>query len=350
MTEHSEGETRKAVVRGPGLIEIEKLSMPKCPNGGVIVKVVACAICGTDVESLFHSQRMAQLPPELGHELSGIVSDVGAGVEEFHVGDRVLLNQSVPCGECPDCERGYENLCDRTLRIGGGFAEYISIPPIAIQKGNLLKIPGSLSFQAATLTEALAAVINGQELMDIRLGDTVLVIGAGAVGSMHCQLAKARGVFRVIQTDINAERLKAAGEVSGADLLTNSSGKDLIAWVKKETHGIGVEKVIVACSSGTAQEEALQLVAKRGVVNYFGFTFKDWPWIKFDSNACHYREFSVTGAFAYSRRQFKLALDLLAKGVVNAEQLITHVFPLERLMEAMEIMKQGAGLKVLVEP
>lgn len=209
-------------------------------------------------------------------------------------------------------------------------------------------MPDILGFQAATLTEALAAVINGQELLNIKLGDTVLVIGAGAVGCMHCQLARARGALRVMLADINAERLKSAREVSGADLFINSSTEDLVSRAKEETQGLGVEKVIVACSSGAAQEEALQLVAKRGTVSYFGFTFKEWPWIKFDSNACHYREFFVMGAFAYSRQQFKLALDLIARGVVKADHLITHVFPLEKLVQAMEIMKQGAGLKILV--
>lgn len=339
---------RKAVLRKPGVVEIVQMEMPACPEGGVVVKVEACAICGTDVESFLHGQRMAQLPPQLGHELAGIVDTVGQGVSKFQKGDRVVLNQSVPCGECPDCQKGYENLCDRTTRIGGGFADFIEIPSMAIQKGNLLKMPDHLGFQAATLTEALAAVINGQELMEIKLGDTVLVIGAGAVGCMHCQLAKARGALRVIQADINADRLKMAGEVSGADLLIHSSSEDLASRIREETGGIGAEKVIVACSSGTAQEEALQLVAKRGRVSYFGFTFKDWPWIKFNSNACHYREFFVTGAFAYSRQQFKMALDLIAQRVIKTEKLITHVFPLEEVTEGMETMKQGIGLKVVV--
>jgi len=339
---------RKAVLRSPGEVEIMEVDVPKCPDGGVVVKVQACAICGTDVESFLHGQRMSQLPPDLGHELTGIVSMVGQGDHSFTEGDRVVLNQSVPCGECPDCEKGYENLCDRTIRIGGGFADYVEIPAMAVQKGNLLKMPEELSFQTGTLTEALAAVVNGHELIDIRLGDTVLVIGAGAVGCLHCQLAKAKGALRVILSDINGRRLNDAGEVSGADLLINSSAEDLVSRIKHETQGLGVEKVIVACSSGAAQEEALQVVAKRGIVSLFGFTLKEWPWIKFDSNDCHCREFFVTGAFAYSRRQFKLALDLLTRGIVKPAQLITHVLPLEKVVEAMEIMKQGSGLKVLV--
>jgi L-iditol 2-dehydrogenase len=342
-------EMRKARLCGPGAVKIEQTDLPPCPEGGLLVKVQACAICGTDVESFLHGQRMAQLPPQLGHELSGIVSAVGAGAGPFKEGDRVVLNQSVPCGECLDCQRGRENLCDRTLRIGGGFADYLAIPAAAVRKGNLLPMPVGLPFRAATITEALAAVVNGQELLDVALGDTVLVIGAGAVGCLHGQLARAQGASRVILADNHAHRLKMAGEVSGADLLIDSASENLSARVKEETGGLGAEKVIVACSSGAAQEEALQMVAKRGRISYFGFTFKEWPWIRFDSNACHYREFFVTGAFAYSRRQFQLALDLIARGTVRAESLITHVFPLERLGEALQTMKQGVGLKVLVE-
>ena len=143
------------------------MEMPLCPDGGVVVKVEACAVCGTDVENFLHGQRMSQLPPDLGHELTGVVSEVGSGSHHFVVGDRVALNQSVPCGECTDCENGYENLCDHTTRIGGGFAEYIPIPALAIQSGNLLKIPDDLSFRAGTHAEALAAVVNSHELIDI---------------------------------------------------------------------------------------------------------------------------------------------------------------------------------------
>jgi len=254
----------------------------------------------------------------------------------------------VTCGECADCENGYENLCDHTTRVGGGFGEYIPIPDLAIQSGNLLKMSDELSFRAGTHAEALAAVVNSHQLIDVKLGDTVLVIGAGAVGCLHCQLSRVEGAARVILSDINAERLNLISELSGADLIINSSTEDLEARVREETCGQGADKVIVACSSGAAQEQALRMAAKRGTVSMFGFTHKQWPWIKFDSNDCHYREFFVTGAFAYSRKQFKMALDLFARGVVKTEQLNTHVFELDQVVEALETMKQGRGLKVLV--
>jgi L-iditol 2-dehydrogenase len=339
---------KKAVLRDPGKVEVVEMDIPTCPDGGVVVKVEACAVCGTDVENYLHGQRMDQLPPDLGHELTGVVTEIGDGVTSFNVGDRVALNQSVPCGECADCENGYENLCDQTTRVGGGFAEYIPIPALAVQKGNLLKMPDDLSFRNGTHAEALAAVVNSHELIDIKLGDTVLVMGAGAVGCLHCQLAKAEGALKVILSDIKEERLKIVSELSRADIIVNSSTEDLESRIKKETSDQGVNKVIVANSSGAAQEQALRVVAKRGTVSMFGFTHKEWPWIKFDSNDCHYREFFVTGAFAYSRSQFKLALDLLGKGIINTEKMNTHVFPLDRVVDAMDAMKEGTGLKVLV--
>jgi L-iditol 2-dehydrogenase len=316
----------------------------------VVVKVKSCAVCGTDVENYLHGQRMSQLPPDLGHELTGEVTEVDSTVTTFAVGDRVALNQSVPCGECPDCENGYENLCDHTTRVGGGFGEFIAIPAVAVQSGNLLKMPDALSFRAGTHAEALAAVINCAEVMDIKLGDTVLVIGAGAVGILHCQLAKTAGAIKVILSDVNQERLDMALELSRADMTINSAEVDLEESIKELTDGQGIDKIIVACSSGAAQEQAIRIVAKRGYVCMFGFTHKEWPWIKFDSNDCHYREFFVTGAFAYSRKQFRLALDLLASGAIQTDKLNTHLLPLENSVEALEAMNRGEGLKVLVEP
>lgn len=341
---------KKAVLRGPGKLEIVEIDAPQCPEGGVIVKVKSCAVCGTDTENYLHGQRMSQLPPDLGHELTGDITEVDSAVTTFAVGDRVALNQSVPCGKCADCENGYENLCDHTVRIGGGFGEYIAIPAVAVQSGNLLKMPDALGYRAGTHAEALAAVVNCSEIMNIKLGDTVLVIGAGAVGILHCQLAKAAGATKVILSDVNQERLTLALELSRADLAINSAEENLEDRVKDLTSGQGIDKIIVACSSGAAQEQAIKVVAKRGYVCMFGFTHKEWPWIKFDSNDCHYREFFVTGAFAYSRKQFKLALDLLASGAIETDKLNTHILPLEKSVEALEAMHNGEGLKVLVEP
>ena len=341
---------KKAVLRGPGQLEIIEMDVPQCPSGGVVVKVKSCAVCGTDVENYLHGQRMSQLPPDLGHELTGEITAVDSAVIDFSVGDRVALNQSVPCGECSDCENGYENLCDNTTRVGGGFGEYVAIPAAAVQSGNLLKMHDALSYRAGTHAEALAAVVNCSEIMGIKLGDTVLVIGAGAVGILHCQLAKVAGAIKVILSDVNQERLEKAQEISGADVIINTADEKLEDKIKDLTSGQGIDKVIVACSSGAAQEEAIRVVAKRGYVCMFGFTHKEWPWIKFDSNDCHYREFFVTGAFAYSRKQFKLALDLLASGVIQTDKLNTHLLPLESSAEALEAMNRGEGLKVLVEP
>jgi L-iditol 2-dehydrogenase len=132
--------------------------------------------------------------------------------------------------------------------------------------------------------------------------------------------------------------------------MINTAETKLQKAIEDLTYTQGIDKVIVACSSGTAQEEAIGVVAKRGYVCMFGFTHKEWPWIKFDSNDCHYREYFVTGAFAYSRKQFKLALDLLASGVIQTDKLNTHLMPLESSVEALEAMKNGEGLKVLIEP
>ena len=340
---------KKAVLLGPGQVEVQSVAIPTAPAGGVVVKVASCAVCGTDVETYLHGQRHSQLPTDLGHELTGTVTEVGTGENIFSVGDRVALNQSIPCGTCEDCEDGYENLCDHTTRIGGGFGEYVAIPELAIVKGNLLKIDDSLSFRDGVHAEALAAVVNCNELLDINLRDTVLVIGAGPVGFLHAQLAKVSGAAKVIITDLNQERLDVAKELSRADVLINGSVENLEKRLKEETNGRGPSKVIVANSNGNAQEQGMRVVAKRGIVSMFGFTHKEWAHIKFDSNDCHYREFFVTGAFAYSRKQFRMALDLLASGAITVEAMNTHIMPIEQVVEAMDNMKAGQGMKTLVD-
>lgn len=332
---------------------IKDVDKPECSRDAILIKVEACAVCGTDVKVYHHGHKHIRFPRITGHEVAGTIIEVGQEVKDYQEGERVAVAPVVPCGACSYCRQGMQSMCADLTAIGyhyeGGFAEYMLVPPAAVRNGCVNKLPEGLSFEEAAIAEPLACCINGQELSGVKLGDTVVVIGAGPVGCFHIQLARSQGAARVILVDVSGERLKIAGMAS-ADVYLDSSREKAVEGVLEKTGGRGAEVVIVACSSGEAQEESLRMVASRGNVNFFGGLPKDNPYIKFNSNLPHYKEFSVVGTHGSSPRHNLLALSLIAEGRIKAKELITHRLPLDKVRESIGITERGEGLKVIVEP
>ncbi len=344
---------KAAVLEEVGKLKIKDVETPKCPPDGLLIKVAACAVCGTDVKVYHHGHRLITLPRITGHEVAGTIVEVGEEVRGYHVSRRVAVAPAVPCGECYFCHRGIQGMCENLTAIGyhydGGFAEYMAIPGVAARNGCVNSVPPGISFEEAALAEPLACSINAQELMGVGLSDVVVIIGAGPIGCLNAGLAKARGATRVILTDIKKERLKLAEKVAGADLYLNVTGDELKERIFAETERRGADKVIVACSSAKAQAESLGLVAKRGVVDFFGGLPQDEPYIKFNSNLLHYREFSVVGNHGSAPRHNALALGLIAAGKINVKDLITHRFTISDTLKGIEITEKAEGLKVIVK-
>jgi len=344
---------RAAVLEKVGQLDIRDVPKPECEDEGILIKVAACAVCGTDVKVYRHGHRLIAPPRIIGHELAGEIVAVGARVSAYKVGERVAVAPAVPCGECRMCRRGVPGMCDDLIAIGyqsdGGFAEFSAIPPRAVRNGCVNVLPEGLPFEEAALAEPLACCINAQELAFVGLGQTVAVIGAGPIGCLNVQLARARGATSVFLIDISADRLRMSSVVE-PDQEIDASQTDPIQAVMDLTDGAGADVVITACSSGKAQEQALQMVAKRGVVNFFGGLPKESPYIKFDSNLPHYREFYVVGNHGSAPAHNRLAIDLIASGKIDVRRLITHRLPLERAIEGVEITEKGAGLKVIIKP
>ena len=342
---------KAALLREVGSMEITDVPVPECPPDGLLMRVHSCAVCGTDVKVYRHGHRLIVPPRITGHELAGEIVEVGKDVTGFEVGHRVAVAPAVPCGKCRYCRGGIQSMCDDLTAIGymydGGFAEFMAVPPLAVANGCVNSVPENVSYEEASLAEPLACCINAHELAWVGLGQTVVVIGAGPIGCLNVQLARARGATRTILVDISDRRLKLSRWVN-ADLCLNSSEEDATARIMDETEGVGADIVIVACSSGKAQEQALDMVAKRGVVNFFGGLPKDDPYINFNSNLAHYREFYVVGNHGSTPRQNALALDLIAAGKIDARSLITHRLNISRTIEGIEITERGEGLKVLI--
>lgn len=350
------GETTRmnaAVYEAKENIHLRQVDMPALPEGGLLLRVKACALCGTDVRTFHHGHRFRQPPWILGHEIAGQVAEVADGVKKLKAGDRVTVAAAVPCGQCRYCVRGWRNMCTSVKAHGnhypGGFAEYMAVMPEVIEQGAVNHVPDHVSYDDAAITEPLACVINGQDLLNVSLGDTVVVVGAGPIGCMHVEVARARGATRIIHAELQASRLERA-KAFGADAYINSSLEDPVERVRELTDDEGADVVIVACPSKEAQEQALQMAAVRGRISLFGGLPKSDPYITFDSNRVHYKEITVYGAFTSSPEQNQRALGLIAAGRINTRALITHKLPLADLVKGIEIIERGEGLKVVVNP
>ena len=343
---------KAAVYYGPKDIRIEERKIPEIGKSDILIRVKYCAICGTDVR-IFNFGQANVVPPRItGHELTGVIDKVGSEVEKYQVGDKIVLAPIMPCGNCEYCLNGKSNLCDNVSTFGysldGGFAEYIKIPETAVKLGNIIKIADDADLLGTSITEPLACVLNGQQYLNIGLGDTVLVIGAGTIGAMHVALAKARGAAKVILADIEQTRLDLSGKC-GADYLINSKSTDLIDEVMRITGGKGVDVAITACSVPIAQAQALQVVRKAGKVSFFAGLPKNAAVNALDMNLIHYKEISVFGSYGSTIAQTIKAYQLLSNKIIDAGKIITNVLPLEQLIDGFEMVKKGQGLKIVIK-
>lgn len=347
-----------AVLHGVEDIRIEEVPRPDCPDDGLLLKVVACGICGTDARTYFNGDERARPPWILGHEVAGVVAEVGkAARQETDVreGDRVHVISTLACGHCEYCRMGMENLCVERGLLGyrphpGGYAEYMPIARVALR--NVMKLPEDLPFEHATLIDPFSDALNGVERLQVELGDTVVVIGAGPIGTLQAQVARARGALQVILVEINEQRLARSRSILGDDRMVYfSPGKgDAVDAVLNATQGRGAERIIVACSSGQAQEDALRMAKKRARIVYFGGLPKGRPTIQFASNYLHYGEIEVTGAYASTYKQQHQALAMIHSGAIEADKYITHILPLPEIAKGFGYIRRGESLKVVVKP
>ena len=338
----------------PGDIRLEDVPEPEVSPGTVKIRVRNCSTCGTDVK-ISRSGHPNMTPPQImGHEIAGEITEIGEGVDGWTVGDRVQVIAAIPDGTCVECLAGHPTVCENQLSMGyqfpGGFAEFLVVPNEVLRVNGLNRIPDSLSFAEASLAEPLACVLNGQELARVGEGDTVVIVGSGPIGCLHVRLARARGAAKVILIDVNAERLAQAAQLVKPDLAIVAGEIDPIAAVLEATGGRGADVVITAAASGRAQEQGLAMLARRGRLSLFGGLAKDAPTITVDSNLVHYRELTIVGVNGSSPGHNRQALELIATGQVPVADLITHRLPLDRVLDALDIVARGEAIKVTIEP
>ena len=344
---------RAAVLTGIGRIELKEIDRPEVRPGAVLLKVRACAVCGSDLRIMDHGNPRVQPPQVIGHEIAGEIVEVGEDVTKFAPSDRVAVGADVPCGACTFCQDGMGNNCPTNHAMGyqfpGGFQEFVRLEPMVVNYGPVSPIPEGLDFAEASLAEPLACAINGLELSQMGVGKSILVIGAGPLGCMMVELARHMGASLIILAQRSKARLEMA-RAFPADHFVSTEEADLVEAVRALTDGEGTDVVVTACGSVEAHEQAIEIVRRRGHVNLFGGLPAGSRNLDVASNTIHYKECFVHGSHGSVPRQHRAALALIARGVVRAKRYITHRFPLTKIHDAFEAHRSRQALKVVVEP
>lgn len=359
---------KAAILTSTQTISIEEKPIPQVKAGSALLRIKSCAVCGSDLRIYHHGNARVKPPRILGHEIAAEVLEVGRGVKKFKVGDRVSVGADIPCGKCVHCKQGRANCCDVNYAMGyqfdGGYAQYLLLDPLVVKLGPVQKFSKSLDFNTAALAEPLACCINGFERCFApvlaenpnrkgapAIQGTVVIFGAGPIGLMLAMLAKNYKARDVILIEPSIERIEFAKKLGFKHVLRSSNNAaELIDQVMQITKGAGAQYVLTACPNVEAHEQAVQMVAKRGVVNFFGGLPTSAPAAQISSNAIHYREAYVTGSHGSTPEQHARALRMIEKKQIDVHKLISHTFSLDDILKGFEVSKSRSGMKVVIKP
>jgi len=329
-------------------IRVEEMSCPAAGPGELIVKVLASGICGSDVMEWY---RIQKAPLVLGHEITGEIVEVGHGVQNYHVGQRIAASHHVPCNTCRYCRCGHHTVCE-TLRTTtfhpGGFAEYLRLPSINVDRGVYL-LPEEISFEEGTFTEPLACVLRGLMRTGMSPGETVLIVGSGISGLLYVKLAAALGAGKIFATDIAESRLEAARRFGATHAIhADEAGADVI---RQLNNGYLADVVILCTGALSAIETAIGCVERGGTVLVFAPTDEGVE-IPLTFNRIFWRtDVTVTTSYAGTQANHMTALDLIRTGRIVVGDMITQRFPLSETVKGFSLVSRGEdSIKVIIEP
>ena len=345
------GKMTAAVLYGKEDVKIEKVPIPRVGDGEVLVKVQVALTCGTDLKVYqrgYHA-RMIVPPALFGHELAGVVDEVGPHVRGFKRGMRVVALNSAPCGMCFYCSKHQENLCEDLLFNNGAYAEYIRIPK-RIVESNMLAVPPDVSYEEAAMVEPLACVLRGLHETRVEIGETVVVIGGGPIGLMFVQVAKAIGcnVVSVVKRD---SQVTAAKRMGAHDVVQITNVKDPVEAVRAITpERRGGDVVIEAVGRPEAWEWATEMVRKGGTVNFFGGCASGTK-VALDTNRLHYSEITLKATFHHTPDTVRRAFGLIAEKKIRSTDYITGEAPLSRLQQVLRhMLNRNGDIKTAIIP
>lgn len=345
---------KAAYYYGIGDLRLEEVPVPKITDNDLLIKVRATAVCGTDLR--IYKSGHFKIPEGskrvLGHEIAGEIVEAGKNVSGYKVGDRIATPPNIGCGHCPWCLKGLNQLCPDYeafgISIDGGFQEYMLVPGHAIDRGNAIKLPDSLSYIEGALTEPLSCTYNAYESLRTAPGDNVLIVGAGPIGACHVMISRIAGAGKIIVADISDARL-AEIKKFGADVVVNSATADLKQAVLDLTDGIGADVIITACSVPEIQALALELAARCGRINFFGGMPKGKEIVPLNTNLIHYKELQVVATTGSSILDFYQAMRIASSGKISLADLATGVFSLDQIQQAFDYAASGQGMKAVVQ-
>jgi L-iditol 2-dehydrogenase len=328
-------------------IRIENRPVPRIGSGEILVKIVASGICGSDVMEWY---RVKKAPRVLGHEIAGEVVEIGSGVDQYKIGDRVFVSHHVPCNACRYCRAGYHTVCD-TLRSTnfdpGGFAEFVRVPEINVRYG-VFSLPEELSFEEGTFVEPLGCVVRGQRLARVSEGDTVLIIGSGISGLLHIQLARAKGAKTIIATDINDYRLEAA-ERFGADCAAHGSG-EIEEIVKGANDGRLADCVILCTAASSAFSQAFRAADRASTILLFAPT-EPGVEVSMPLYDLYFKGATILFSYAAVDEDIREAIELMSTGKVAVQEMITHRFGLSDIQKGFNLVSEAnESIKVIIQP
>ncbi len=340
---------KAAVLYGKEDVRVESVDIPSLDRGDILIRTRAALTCGTDAKVFrrgYHA-KMIVPPAVFGHEIAGVIEEVGPGVEGFEVGTPVVAANSAPCGDCYYCKHEMPSLCDDLLFWNGAYAEFARIPARVVRK-NLLPLPDGLAFHEAAMMEPLACVIRGVEESWIGRGQSVAIIGTGPIGLMFVALARMRGAH-VVAAGRRPHRLEKAIEMGAEAVVVAKEGVDLAELLRERSpDGRGADVVIEAVGLPETSEAAVRAVRKGGVVQLFGGCPADTR-IGIDSQLLHYQELTIKSTFHHTPESVRKAFRLIADGHIDPNAFITAEAPLEDLPAVLQTMARGGdGLKTAI--
>jgi len=328
-------------------VRIEEMPVPSIGDNELLVKVKASGICGSDVMEWY---RIKKAPRILGHEITGDIVEIGKNVKKYKIGDRVFVSHHVPCNTCRFCLNNQHTLCHTlhsTNFYPGGFAEYLRVPEINVDRG-VFVLPKEMSYDEGVFIEPLACVVRGLKTAKMKPGQTVLVIGSGISGLLQIKLAKAWNAGKILATDVEEYRLKAAKKF-GADAVIHAKD-DVPGQVKKHNDGKLADLVILCTGAPSAVMQVLKSVDSGGTILFFAPT-EPGVEILFPLFDLWNKQVKMVSTYAGSPEDIKSAIDLIKSKKVNVVDMISHKLPLSEAAKGFQLVaKAKDSMKVILEP